>query len=59
MAELSPLANFCEQYCPICTRSRRKGSRLSKGFVKFTTEFALFAGPEKGKQERNRMKPVN
>ncbi len=36
MAEkLSPLATFCDQYCPICTRSRKKESRLSKAFVKF------------------------
>jgi hypothetical protein len=35
MAEkLSFLATFCDKYCPICTRSRKPGSRF-KGFVKF------------------------
>lgn len=50
--KLSWLANFCDKYCPVCTRSRKNGSRL-KSFVKFyhrICPFCLARERETGKE---------
>lgn len=39
--KLGVLAAFCDKYCPVCTRSRRPGSRL-KGFVRFYHKICPF-----------------